>query len=120
MTDVGLLILPLIIGLTIFLCIPSLIVIFWQKRPVLAFVVGCLVLFVSLAVPALIYMMPNIAVTSDTDLASKLGYYFGFVLGIIFVLIIPALFLAGVQWIARRRYKKKQLMNTETPEDVFS
>ncbi|WP_233349933.1 MotA/TolQ/ExbB proton channel family protein [Litorimonas cladophorae] len=109
-----------VIGLTAILLVPSLIVIFWKRRPILAFAVGATVAYLTMVAPGIIktFQARMIYGTGDPELMAA-GISEALV-NALFSLPITLPVLALIQWIARRRFKKKQALSDKAGKDVFS
>ena len=95
--------LPLLLILTIVLIIPCLIVGFWKKRPVWAFIVATTVLFVSLGIPVLLQVMVTY---SEGDPQLVAGLISQAIMSVVFFLIICVPILWLFQWFVLRRYRR--------------
>lgn len=94
-------------GLVVTLFIPCLIVGFWKKRPVWAFIVATLVLITMSILPVIIKVFQAMMIYGEGDPQLMAGMISEAIVGTILRLIIclPLLFL--FQWFVLRRHKKK-------------
>ena len=88
--------------------IPSLIVIFWKRRPVVAVIIATLIAFLTLTVPGIFLTFQAMTKYGISDPQVMAG---GIVKSIIIGLLnlfygIPILLC--IQWFARRRYKRNK------------
>lgn len=107
-----------IIGLSIILFIPSLIVIVWKRRPVWAFIVASIILFLMLVAPSIIEMFQAMMIYGTGDPQLIAGGISTALARALLTLPITLPVLAFIQWVARRRYKRK--MDAKAGADTFS
>lgn len=98
-------------GLCLIFLIPSLIVIIWKRRPVWAFALASIILYLTVAAPRIIGTFQAMAIygTGDPELMAG-GISSALVEGL-FTLPILLPVLALIQWAARRRYKRGQALS---------
>jgi len=96
-----------LLGIVIVLFIPCLIVLFWKKRPVLAFIIATLVMFLTLIAPAIIKTFQAMMIYGDGDPQLMAGGISEAIVSalLLMVICVPLLFL--FQWLVLRRAKKK-------------
>lgn len=109
-----------VIGLTAILLVPSLIVIFWKRKPILAFAVGGIIAYLTIAAPSVIKTFQAMMIYGTGDPELMAGGISDALVNALFSLPIILPVLAFIQWIARRRYKKKQALSGKVAEDAFS
>lgn len=100
-------IISVIIGFSVMLFIPCLIVGFWKKRPRIAFILGMLVMFLTIISPSFIKTFLAMFVYGEGDpqlMAGQLSE--AIVMGLVGLVILgPILFL--FQWFVLRRHRRK-------------
>lgn len=97
--------------------LPALIVIFWRRRPVIAFLLAATVLFLSLSAPGLIQTLQAMMIYGTDDPELMAGGISVALIGAMYSLIIGLPILAFIQWIARRNYKKP--VTKKETDDIF-
>lgn len=102
------------------LFVPSLIVIFWKRKPVRAFALGAIITFLTALGIGIIRTFNGMVTSGAGDPQMIAGEISGDILDAIFWLTILLPTLALIQWIARRRFKKKQALSDKAAKDVFS
>ncbi len=107
-----------IIGLAVFLFIPSLIVIFWKRRPVWAFAISSIIAYFTFAAPGIIKTLQAMMIYGTGDPELMAGGISEALVNALFALPILLPILALIQWIARRRWRKKQI--SKLSPDTFS
>ena len=108
----------LLLGICIILFIPSLIVILWKRRPIWAFFLASVFLYLTLTAPGIIktYQAMLIYGTGDPELMAG-GISSAFVEALFGLpIFLPLLVL--IQWVTRRRHKRKS--QGKTPADTFT
>jgi len=108
----------MIIFLPIALIVPAIIVWLWQRKPKLAFVVAGFLLLFSLIAPGIIRTFQAMMIYGTGDPQLMAGGISAALTGSIVGLILGLPILALIQWIARRKYKRR-LAEDRNP-DVFS
>jgi hypothetical protein len=102
------------------LFVPSLIVIIWKRRPVRAFLLGAIIAFLTPLGIGVTRTYNEMVTSGAGDPQMIAGEIAGDILAAIFWLTILLPTLALIQWIARRRFKKKQALSDKATKDVFS
>ena len=102
---IGLAVLLLVLVLVLF--IPCLIVGFWKKRPVWAFIIATIVLFITLVTPGLITTFQAMAIYGEGDPHLMAGGISQTIVeALLFMIVcVPTLFI--FQWSVLRRHKRK-------------
>lgn len=89
------------------LFIPFLIVGFWRKRPVLAFILATLIMIPMTLAPGLIKTFQAMMIYGTGDPQLMAGGISEALVGMMLTLPIALPLLAVFQWAVRRHYKKK-------------
>jgi len=90
------------------LVIPSFIVIFWRKRPVLAFSLAGFIMLASVLLPTLVIAFSQIARSGEGDPQLISGMIAASITISLFCIIVFFPILAFIQWVARRKYVEQQ------------
>jgi len=96
-----------LIGLIITLFIPCLIVAFWKKRPVLAFIVATIVMWLTLAAPGIIKTIQAIMIYGNQNSQLAAGGISESIISVMPALIICIPVLWVFQWFILRRHRRK-------------
>ena len=108
----------ILLSLFVILLIPSLIVIFWKKRPVWAFLLGAIIAILTVVAPEMIQTFQAMKIYGSGDPQLMAGAISeALTRGMILTPIILPM-LALIQWISRRRYKRWQ--DAQPPTDIFN
>ena len=101
------LLLLFLIRLILVLFTPCLIVGFWKKRPVIAFIIATLVMFITVVAPSLIKTFQAMLIYGEGDPELLAGGISEAIVGALLLMIvcIPLLFL--FQWFILRRHRRK-------------
>ncbi len=102
------------IGLFVIFFIPSLIVIIWKRRPIWAFGIASILLYLIIAAPGIIKTFQAMAIYGVGDPELMAGEISEALVRALLVLPVLLLILALIQWIARRKYKRKKALSLET------
>lgn len=96
-----------LLGIVIVLFIPCLIVLFWKKRPVLAFMIATLVMFLTLVAPSIIKTFQAMMIYGEGDPQLLAGGISEAIVGALSLMIICVPLLLLFQWLVLRRAKRK-------------
>lgn len=107
-----------ITGFAVTMAIPLLIVGFWKKRPVIAFVIAALLLIIFAIAPGIIKTFQAMMIYGTGDPQLMAGGISEAIVRAVLFLIAGIPVVAVFQWFMRRNYKKP-MTKTET-ENTFS
>lgn len=96
-----------LIGIIAILFIPCLIVAFWKRRPVWAFILATFVMFLTIVAPSIIKTFQAMMIYDTGDPQLMVGGIAEAIVGALLLMIVcvPLLFL--FQWFVLRRHRKK-------------
>lgn len=97
--------------------LPVLIVCLWKSRPLLAFLMASVVLFIAWVTPGVIRTYQAMQIYGARDPQLMAGGISETIVTTLLAMFIGLPLLALIQWVARRHYKRA--LKEKPPKDIF-